>query len=377
MEKIKNFLLSKVKKELGNKSPILNKTDLTKVVEYNLNVIDDILLDIEGITFAEYTPSSKRYKALRKFISALAHQGFTQATEESLAKMCKVSRPLIREVIGFLEELNLIHKLKNRRRNLYAPTVYVLVLHPYYLHNLKYLKENYAGNLEVSEVYTTYFTKDLTSNFTKVESQTPCESKDEGFEKSPNRINKVNSKKYILYRTTQNKVKSAFKEHSQNHEDLHFDEYFFNKDKYTDLHGVPEEIATKLDRLDTLEIVTIWKSICRTMSKYQLKPGDHIEEILKSCEQAIAAYYYYKNKSYRAKKQPRFNFAGCICGKLKKILLDQLTKKVKDINKIMNLNVRNTAKIMLNLSDNHERAAFSLYQEYNPNKTELDEIGVY
>lgn len=199
VKKIKNFLLSKVKSDLSDKAPILSKEQITNVVEYNLHVIDELLLDLEGVTYAEYAPSNKQHKILRSFISTLAYQGFTQAKEITLAEKFNVSRPTLRSVIEFLEDLGVIHKLLNRRKAKRAPSVYILALHPYYLNNLKYFKQNFIEDICVSEIYTSYFTKDFTELFTKAKSQTPCESKAETPKKSLTKLTKLTLLKIISY----------------------------------------------------------------------------------------------------------------------------------------------------------------------------------
>lgn len=368
VKKIKNFLLSKVKSDLSDKAPILSKDQITNVVEYNLHVIDQILLNIEGVTYAEHTPSNKQYKTLRSFISTLAHQGFTQAKEVTLAEKFNVSRPTLRSVIEFLEDLGVIHKLLNRRKARRAPTVYILALHPYYLANLNYFKQNFIEDISVSEVYTSYFTKELTQNFTKVESQTPCESKPEVSKKVPNKVNEVNSSKdNILYR----------EDYISDDQDITFKEYHNEKEKYAAAQGVPTDVIEKLKPLDTNQIISVWKSIARTLSKYGLNPLNYLEQVLESCELAISAYYHHKGKAYKSNKQPQFNFAGCICGKLKKLVYQQLQTKMSKVKFIKNPLMKEQAKLILGLTDNDQRAVMSLFREFKPVDKGLDQLGVY
>ncbi|MEQ7807788.1 Lrp/AsnC family transcriptional regulator [Priestia aryabhattai] len=368
VKKIKNFLLSKVKSDLSDKAPILSKAQITNVVEYNLHVIDELLLDLEGVTYAEYAPSNKQHKILRSFISALAYQGFTQAKEITLAEKFNVSRPTLRSVIEFLEDLGIIHKLLNRRKAKRAPTVYILVLHPHYLNNLKYFKQNFIEDINVSEIYTSYFTKEFTELFTKTKSQTPCESKSEESKKIPNKVNEVNSSKdNILYR--ENNISDD--------QDISFKEYHNEKEKYAAAQGVPTEVINKLNPLHTDQIISVWKSVSRTLSKYGLDPLNYLEQVLESCELAISAYYHHKGKAYKNNQQPQFNFAGCICGKLKKLVYQLLQTKMKQVQLIDNPLMKESAKLILGLTDNDQRAVLNLFREFNPIDKGLDELGVY
>ncbi|MBT2281688.1 hypothetical protein J7E51_27930 [Priestia megaterium] len=368
VKKIKNFLLSKVKSDLSDKAPILSQDQITQVVNYNLSVIDDILLDVEGITYEEYVPSSKQHKFLRDFISFLASQGFSQVREEYLSTKYKISRPTLRVVIEFLLDLGIIHKLKNRRKARIAPTVYVLVLHPNYLDNLKYLTENFSDDLTVSEVYTDYFTKDFTELFTKGESQTPCESKAEPTKNSPNKVNEVKSlKDNIIYK----------QEDTSADQTIEFKEYYIEKEKYAAAQGVPTDIINKLNTLDTNQIIDVWKSISRTLAKYGLNSTQYLNEILESCELAISAYYHYKSQAYRSGKNPQFNFAGCICGKLKRVLYQQLKGKMDKVRGLKNPILKANAKVMLGLTDTDERAVLTLFKEFKNVDKGLDELGVY
>lgn len=368
VKKIKNFLLSKVKSDLSDKAPILSQDQITQVVNYNLSVIDDILLDIEGITYEEYVPSSKQHKFLRDFISFLASQGFSQVREEYLSTKYKISRPTLRVVIEFLLDLGIIHKLKNRRKAKIAPTVYVLVLHPNYLGNLKYLTENFSEDLTVSEVFTTYFTKDFTEVFTKGESQTPSESKAEPAKNIPNKVNEVKSlKDNIIYKQEDNSADQT----------IEFKEYYIEKEKYAAAQGVPTDIINKLNTLDTNQIIDVWKSISRTLAKYGLNSTQYLNEILESCELAISAYYHHKSQAYKSGKNPQFNFAGCICGKLKRVLYQQLKGKMDQVRVLSNPLLKENAKVMLGLTDTDERAVLTLFKEFKSVDKELDELGVY
>ncbi|KYG33472.1 hypothetical protein [Priestia endophytica] len=378
MQKIKNFLLSRTKSELKSSIKHFKGKELTKLVDSTLKVIEEEIYETEGVSLSEHLNSSTQYRCVRKLISWFAQEGFSQMKQTTMASNLEVSRPTLQKAINLLVELQIVHRLHHRRQGRNAPCVYVLVHHPNYLKVVEHFKMKQAYELEISPLYTERFTKDFTLDFTEQESEISCESKVEEPEKSPNRVNEVNLKKkdLIVYKESPNSdvVQEINKETEKNDQDIEFKEYYEQTEIYAENAGVPTELVARLKVLGTSELLKVWQSIKNTFKKYNLNPTQYLEVISMSITDAIKVYKYYQGKVSVSGKELNFNFAGCICGKIKQRVYNVLMEQKREEDRVLRVNNNATGMVaeltkfmtknVIGLSDKEEMALGMLFREF-------------
>lgn len=159
---IKNFLLSKAKRELSPQLTHLSgKTGkVNRAVKKVIKEIDSLLLENEELsieTISIQTP--RRYKALQTILSFLVHEGFSCAKQETIAKKAGVSKPLVNNAFSWLESLGLCQQIKTRVAGKKGPSVYILTIHNNYLDILSYFKQKWHITIEAFETVSKLFQK--------------------------------------------------------------------------------------------------------------------------------------------------------------------------------------------------------------------------
>ncbi|HDR6289261.1 TPA: hypothetical protein QCU33_005393 [Bacillus cereus] len=179
---IKNFLLSKAKKELSPQLNHLSKKpgSINKAIKQVITEIDSITLDLEGVTTKEYleSQSTRRYQALETVLSFLVQEGYSQVKQDYISKKSGISKPLINEIIGWLEDLGVCQQIKTRRGGKKSPSIYILAIHSNYMDIISYFRNKWALAIEV----TTTFSKRLQEKILKKDrTEQPKEEKPEKY----------------------------------------------------------------------------------------------------------------------------------------------------------------------------------------------------
>ncbi|MGC4376196.1 hypothetical protein WD019_04545 [Fictibacillus sp. Mic-4] len=111
----------------------------------------------------------------------------------------------------------------------------------------------------------------------------------------------------------------------QNENTIDFKNYEQDAEIFAVVAGVPEEVISELSRgFGTTEIIELWVSIRRTLTKYKAKFEDYSDAIVEAIRSTINAY---KRKS---SKGERFNFARYLCGTIKRIIAKNLKQNIEE-----------------------------------------------
>ncbi|PFW60465.1 hypothetical protein COL27_31255 [Bacillus sp. AFS075960] len=160
---LKNFLLSRAKKELSPQLNHLSQTPgaINKAIKKVISDIDSIVMDIEGVSTKEYLQTKRRYEALETILSFLVREGFSQVRQDYISKKSGISKPLINDTLSWLEDLGVCHQIKTRRNGKKAPSIYILTLHNNYLKIVEYFKTKWALLIEVTSTFTEQLQKKI------------------------------------------------------------------------------------------------------------------------------------------------------------------------------------------------------------------------
>lgn len=153
---LKNFLLSKAKKELSPRlNHLSNKTgSVNRAIKKVIKEIDNIILDLEGITTKEYLVTPRKYQALETVLSFLVHEGYSQVKQDTLSKKSGISKPLINEIIAWLEDIGVCQQIKTRYGGKKAPSVYILTIHSNYMDIISYFRNKWALAIEITNTFS-------------------------------------------------------------------------------------------------------------------------------------------------------------------------------------------------------------------------------
>lgn len=124
-------------------------------------------------------------------------------------------------------------------------------------------------------------------------------------------------------------------------------------EKYATAKGVPIEIINELKHgLNTSEIIKIWTCIKRTLGKYQASYTLYKDHVINSIRQTITIY--------KRKNLKNFNFAGCICGLMKKEIKAHLERKYEEFLKEDRKPILFSTSYLYKLTKNEQTTAFLL-----------------
>ncbi|BCC15037.1 hypothetical protein BC30048_p2049 (plasmid) [Bacillus cereus] len=161
---LKDFLLSRAKVELSPQLNHLSKTPgtINKAIKKVIAEIDAIVLENEGSSTKEYLKTKRRYQALETVLSFLVREGYSQVRQDYISKKSGISKPLINDVLAWLEDLGVCQQIKTRRHGKKAPSIYILTLHNNYLKIVEYFRTKWALLIEVTSTFTELLTKKVT-----------------------------------------------------------------------------------------------------------------------------------------------------------------------------------------------------------------------
>ncbi|AXY11575.1 Replicase RepFR55 (plasmid) [Bacillus thuringiensis LM1212] len=161
---LKNFLLSRAKSELSPQLKQLSKTptgNINRAVKKVIAEIDNIVLEHEGETAKEYLKTKRRYQALQTVLSFLVHEGYSQVRQDRISKKSGISKPLINDILSWLEDLGVCQQIKTRRNGKKSPSIYILTLHNNYLKIIEYFKTKWSLLIEVTSTFTEQLKKKI------------------------------------------------------------------------------------------------------------------------------------------------------------------------------------------------------------------------
>lgn len=169
---LKNFLLSRAKIELSPQLNHLSKTpgSINRAIKKVIADIDNIVLDHEGVSTKEHLKTKRRYEALETVLSFLVREGFSQVRQEYISKKSGISKPLINDILAWLEDLGVCQQIKTRRHGKKSPSIYILTLHNNYLKIIEYFKTKWSLLIEVTSTFTKILTNKINQ---KKQSKTP------------------------------------------------------------------------------------------------------------------------------------------------------------------------------------------------------------
>lgn len=128
---------------------------INKAINHIINVIDIITFENESKTTKEYL-TSRKYETLKMFLSFVIEKGYCTLTQEKMAYKTGVSKPIISDLIKWLEEIEICQQIRTvgagKRRN----SFYILTLHPNYLYILEYFRTEWYFPLEMNLLYSKY-----------------------------------------------------------------------------------------------------------------------------------------------------------------------------------------------------------------------------
>ncbi len=306
MSFLKEFTLTRSKKDLSPQLRSLSKVERTHLSKSIYTILDDLLLDLEGLTFTEHF-TKKEQSVVFTFISYLVHEGYSQVEQQLLADKAGVSVPLVIQVRDKLVDLGILQDAPVRRKGRQRANFYVLVLHPNYLKISQYIHERFDILLSIPTIFSQYFSQ----LFSQHKSENPCPVRENEAFFASNSFTCPKEKEMYkdIYETVSqpiamNKVEEEPK-------------------VYAAASGVPENLVAELaNGLSTSQILHVWKSISRTLHKYQAAYGSYEDIVLEAVRHSFALYKAADNNTKK-----RFNFAGCICGKLKEKIKNGLEEK--------------------------------------------------
>lgn len=308
---IKNFALGKIKKELSPHLDQLKGSVYTQLIKKLYLFMDELLMQQGSGTHQEYFTDKQR-KVISTIYSFLAHEGLSHVSAKIICKKASVSYPTFKIVVDKLEELGLIQIKHCKKFGQQSANLYLLTLHPNYLDILKYLEEHFSLPMDFDQNFHQIFDRFL--NRLNSENPYPIKENKENYES--NELIEFNSFKekdidlHVTYETSSST--NLFKEKVLDNE----------KVEYCEAAGVPTELSQILGAgLSVLEIVNVWGSIQRTLNKYKASFDEYCREIISAVRRSIIKY----KQIIRNKPGIQFDFAGCICGYIKKYVLTQPT----------------------------------------------------
>ncbi|MBT2576865.1 hypothetical protein J7E43_05520 [Bacillus sp. ISL-8] len=297
---LKNFLLSKAKSELSPQLNHLSKTpgSINKAIKKVIKEIDSITLDLEGVSTKEFLETTRRYQALETVLSFLVQEGYSQVRQDYISKKSGISKPLINEIIAWLEEIGVCQQIKTRREGKKAPSVYILAIHSNYMKIIEYFRNKWALAIEI----TATFSKLLQEKVLKKE-QTK-EPKEEQLNKNTQGIRHFNL-------NTSSDIPKKLNEHaSSDQKDL----YDYAKNRLKNNTHVSEEDCYKIAmKMPKFMDKTQFDAFCETLECLNVQASS-IDHIAAWVEDAYSLKYKdHLNKQHQKKvpvKQDRFNLIG-------------------------------------------------------------------
>lgn len=296
MSFLKEFTLSRSKKDLSPQLSTLSKLERTHLSKSIYQILDDMLMDLEGLTFSEHF-TKKEQQVVFTFLSFLVHEGYSQVEQQLLAEKAGVSVPLIIQVRDKLVDLGIIQDVPVRRKGRQRANFYILVLHPNYLLITKYVQERFDVVLDIPSTFSQFFSQ----FFSQSKAEIPCVAKDEKHFEESNSFSCSNKKE--MYKDIYEPVADL----------NNLSKVDQAPEVYASASGVPNKLVSELSiGLSTTQIVGVWKALTRTLHKYQAKYEMYEEIIIDAVRHSFTIY-----KAADPNVKARFNFAGCICGKTK------------------------------------------------------------
>ncbi|MGH0944997.1 hypothetical protein ACQVTS_28200 [Bacillus mycoides] len=131
------------------------KKIIAKAINHILNVIDIITFENESKTTKEYL-TNRKYETLKIFLSFFIEKGYCTLTQEKMAYKVGVSKPIIGELIKWLEEIEICQQIKTVGAGKRRSSFYILTLHPNYLYILEYFRTEWYFPLEMNPLYSKY-----------------------------------------------------------------------------------------------------------------------------------------------------------------------------------------------------------------------------
>ncbi|PFZ02727.1 hypothetical protein COL60_26985 [Bacillus pseudomycoides] len=298
---IKNFLLSKAKSELSPRLNHLSKKpgSINKAIKKVIKEIDNIVLEHEGFTTKEFLDSNRRYQALETVLSFLVQEGYSQVRQDYISKKSGISKPLINEMIAWLEEIGVCQQIKTRRSGKKAPSIYILAIHSNYMDIISYFRNKWALAIEVTATFSKLFQEKI---FKKEQTE---ESKEEKPEKRSQGIchfdlNTNPETSEILEEYTSSDQKQAYE-----YAKIRFKNHSHVSDE--DCYKIAIKMPKSMDK-------TQFDAFCETLEclNVQASSIDHIAAWVENAYKLIYKDHLHKQKRQQKKqvKQNKFNLIG-------------------------------------------------------------------
>ncbi|CUB08718.1 MULTISPECIES: hypothetical protein [Bacillus] len=298
---LKNFLLSKAKRELSPRlNHLSNKTgSVNRAIKKVIKEIDKIILDLENVTTKEYLETPRKYQALETVLSFLVHEGYSQVKQDTFSKKSGISKPLINEIIAWLEDIGVCQQIKTRYAGKKAPSVYILTLHSNYMDIINYFRNTWALAIEVTSTFSKLLQEKVLNK------KQPELAKEEVPKKNTQGIQHFNL-------DTNSEIPKKLQEHASSDQ---IDLYVYAKNRFKNNEHVSEEdcykIAIKMPKsMNKVE----FDAFCETLECLNVQASS-IDHIAAWVEEAYTLKYKdHLNKQKRhdqvKKKQDRFNLVG-------------------------------------------------------------------
>ncbi|WP_018767436.1 hypothetical protein [Bacillus sp. 105MF] len=298
---IKNFLLSKAKSELSPRLNHLSKKpgSINKAIKKVIKEIDNIVLEHEGFTTKEFLDSNRRYQALETVLSFLVQEGYSQVRQDYISKKSGISKPLINEMIAWLEEIGVCQQIKTRRSGKKAPSIYILAIHSNYMDIISYFRNKWALAIEVTATFSKLFQEKI---FKKEQTE---ESKEEKPEKRSQGIchfdlNTNPETSEILEEYTSSDQKQVYE-----YAKIRFKNHSHVSDE--DCYKIAIKMPKSMDK-------TQFDAFCETLEclNVQASSIDHIAAWVENAYKLIYKDHLHKQKRQQKKqvKQNKFNLIG-------------------------------------------------------------------
>lgn len=283
---LQNFLLSRAKAELSPQLNHLSQTpgSINIAIKKVITEIDNIVLDLEGVTTKDYLKTKRRYQALETVLSFLVQEGYSQVRQEHISKKSGISKPLINFVLTWLNDLGVCQQIKTRKGGKKAPSIYILTLHNNYLKIIEYFKTKWSLLIEVTATFTEQLQKKILKKDTTSSSN----------EDSP----KVPSKGINYF-----DLESASKEH------LDFRRYFYRQEDFKNylsedqLRAYQYIIIQKLENLSEKDAYAIANRIPRVIEDsawYYFEQCVKSFKFMKAAKSNSAYFIKMFNQQYKA-----------------------------------------------------------------------------
>ena len=299
---LKNFLLSKAKSELSPQLHHLSKTPgaINKAIKKVIKEIDNIVWVLEGVTTKEFLETTRRYQALETVLSFLVQEGYSQVRQDYISKKSGISKPLINEIIAWLEEIGVCQQIKTRREGQKAPSVYILAIHSNYIQIIEYFRKKWALAIEVTDTFSKLLQEKVLN---KKQTEEPKEE-----QLNNNRQQGV----HHFNLDSSSEIPKKLQEHASSDQ---IDLYEYAKKRFKNNNHVTEEdcykIAIKMPKsMDKVQ----FDAFCETLEclNVQASSIDHIAAWVE--EAYMIKYKDHLNKQKRHDqtevKQNRFNLIG-------------------------------------------------------------------